>query len=378
MKNFLLTFLSCTSLLTSSIFAQEKITDPRDGHVYETVKIGEQIWFARNLDIDINDSYCYNHSDGSCSVFGPLYSMIAARNDACPNGWTLPTEDDVLAMLSNVKDFRTEFKPLAGGFRTSGDDFYSQGVNGYFWTSTPVKGGKGKYFYWEEKSNTVKWLVGNEFSAMSVRCLKKEDNSKNVGSFTDTRDKRTYKTVNLAGKTWFAENLAYKTKESICFKNKNANCKTGGRLYNLQDARKACPAGWHLPDSDEFAAVFNTIKMSAKRVDCLFSEDENGNCQEDISKDIPYWSKIASILEKKGFSTKVPGYRNEFYMEGGEEVGDHKGLILWTRLADDLELSNFVEFLPDGTVEIVDEFGPYGCRRSCGSNYYSVRCVKDN
>lgn len=374
MKKFLpLAVLSFSAALACA----ETMTDPRDGHVYETVQIGNQVWMAQNLNFDVNDSYCYNHSPASCGELGPLYSMIAARNDVCPSGWKLPTEDEVLVMLSNAKDFKAEFKPLPAGFRTPGDDFYSIGVNGYFWTSTAVKGGKGKYFYWVEAENVVKWLAGNEFSAMSVRCLKKEDNKKNMGTFKDPRDKKNYKTVQIGGKTWFAENLAYKTKESICYKNKAANCKTDGMLYTLEDARTACPAGWHLPDSEEFKVVFNSIKKSEKRVDCLFGENPDGRCMDDISKDIPFWSKIASILDDKGFSTKAQGHKLEYYLEGGEVVEFKKGLILWTRLADDLQLSNFIEFLPDGTVELIDEFGPYGARRSSGSNHYSVRCVKD-
>lgn len=352
------------------------ITDSRDGHVYETVQIGDQEWMAQNLNFDVNDSYCYNHSDASCGELGPLYSMIAARNDVCPAGWTLPSEEDVLVMLNRVKDFKAEFKPLAGGFRTPGDDYYNIGVNGYFWTSTMVKEGRGKYFYWVAANDSIKWLGGDEFSAMSVRCIKKDNFAKNIGSFVDPRDKKKYKTVNIAGKTWFAENLAFKAKNSICYGNKEKNCKSDGRLYSLETAASACPAGWHLPKPGEFGDLFSSFVKSKVRRHCFFGEN-SGNCSDDAYTDFLYWEKISGILDKRGFSTRPLGYKTFYFMEGGEENRFKKGLVFWTAPESDMDEAEYIEFSANGTAEAVNGLGPFGCQGSCGTNFYSVRCVKD-
>lgn len=68
-------------------------TDSRDGQSYTTVKIGNQRWFAENLNFESPNSWGYNDSIANRDIYGRLYTWESALT-ACPTGWHLPSDDE--------------------------------------------------------------------------------------------------------------------------------------------------------------------------------------------------------------------------------------------------------------------------------------------
>ncbi len=183
-------------LVCVAVFAQQKgtFTDSRDGKKYKTVKIGEQIWMAENLNYDASGSKCYSNNSANCAKYGRLYNWSTAKS-ACPRGWHLPSEseyeilDKAVGSISTAgKKLRSKsgwntgsdyvpdtdefgFSALPGGYGDPDGSFVNVGDSGNWWSSTEYYnyGAYGRYMYYDDEY--ANWNNYNKNYLFSVRCL---------------------------------------------------------------------------------------------------------------------------------------------------------------------------------------------------------------
>jgi uncharacterized protein (TIGR02145 family) len=184
--------------------ASTTFTDPRDGKVYRTVKIGNQVWMAENLNYDAEGSKCYNNDQKNAEKYGRLYDWNTAKK-VCPPGWHLPSNEewdklyrfadstsgtespyksktagkylkaksgwnDCEGKSGNVED-KFGFSALPGGYGDSGGNFGSVGIRGYLWSSSEYSSNNAYYrlmFYCDEYADYYHW---DKSYLYSVRCV---------------------------------------------------------------------------------------------------------------------------------------------------------------------------------------------------------------
>ncbi|MDR1811449.1 MAG: fibrobacter succinogenes major paralogous domain-containing protein [Candidatus Fibromonas sp.] len=171
------------------------------------------------------------------------------------------------------------------------------------------------------------------------------------GSYTDTRDKKIYKTVKIGEQTWMAENLNHDAKDSKCYDNKPDNCIKYGRLYDWNTALKVCPSGWHLPNRDEWK----------KLMDFTGGEETAGN----KLKAKKGWADKGNGTDSYGFSALPGGNGDSDGSFGNVGCNGH-----WWSAS---EFGNSHAYYWNMNCN-----GGSAGRRSLNKTYlYSVRCLQD-
>lgn len=196
--------------------SQSAIVDSRDGNIYNTTIIGNDLcWFTENLKWlpsvsppEVEDPFdkhyyvleYYGYSVGEAKAhwsyidYGVLYNWPAA-NEACPEGWHLTTLNDVDNLQLNIgwagvaggklKEKGTEhweepnvdasdeygFQALPAG-HTQFNSFRYSGVRAFFWTAnTPGYYYKHSYQIYNDSPFLFSSYSHSDYG-LSVRCVK--------------------------------------------------------------------------------------------------------------------------------------------------------------------------------------------------------------
>jgi len=207
------------------------------------------------------------------------------------------------------------------------------------------------------------------------------------GTFTDTRDGQTYKTVKIGKQTWMAQNLNYTADSSWCYGESNPNnfwhyykddffCDEYGRLYNWYTAITVCPAGYHLPSRVEWDNLGKSVggkRKASKTNDSMFLYE---NAAKKLKSRNGWNSGIYSVhgngMDDFGFSALPSGYRNH-YVGKFFDIGDD---AYWWTATDE----GSIDFAyPRGmwcyTDDMIEDYELFIYNKTNG---FSVRCVADN
>ena len=183
-----LTIVMLFSVVVNS--QDNSLTDSRDNKTYKTIKVGDKVWMAENLNYDTAGSVCYKEKAANCEEYGRLYGSSAAQK-VCPTGWHLPTKqevEDFMKASTGMDSFFTysgltstplytfrNFSDLNftyGGFSSMTGKFMNAGKEVFFWTSDQL----GKYTYAQYSLDEEKfWLRTSELMSAYgcyVRCVK--------------------------------------------------------------------------------------------------------------------------------------------------------------------------------------------------------------
>ena len=264
-------------------FSYKTFKDDRDGQAYNAVYIGDKLWMAENL--NYGTGICYGFEDRLCDKYGRLYSWNEARK-ACPEGWHLPTKEELESLVSSVggltiaglvlrsstdwdSDFigndDYHFSALPAGMLGFDGTFAGVGYTTAFWSSTQSTDTLSYYLIMRSENPDARINEGSQNYGYSVRCVEGNIGDGLIVShseMTDSRDGQTYKTVSFNGQEWMAQNLNYVEPygSSYCYHYSADSCAKYGRLYTTPYSSQVCPNGWHLPTTTEWKNLFNLIR----------------------------------------------------------------------------------------------------------------------
>jgi len=188
-----------------------------EGDTYETVKIGDQVWMARNLNVSrfrngnpipivkSNDEWTragdeskaascfYNNEQKNGKKYGRLYNWYAIydKRGVAPEGWHIPSNEEyqklalgvgknsnaLKAIGQGTGTNRSGFTALLGGYRehayVGNKDFFRYiKESGFFWTSTWHNAYESRCIYLSCNSKDIYFVHSFKGAGLSIRCIK--------------------------------------------------------------------------------------------------------------------------------------------------------------------------------------------------------------
>lgn len=285
------------------------------GQSYRTIELNGQIWLADNLNYGVDGSVCYDNSSRNCQQYGRLYTWDAAQK-ACGtlgNGWRLPTDEEWNSLRNQyggeqksysllVKGGASGFEAQLGGNSGIKGSFSNLSKAGQYWTSTGFSRSSAWYYWFGENNKLVSRNYGEISEQRSCRCIYDPNDRQQVGQIPpESSEGRTsleqdlsktppnydrvyigqqsYRTIQLAGLIWLADNLNYEVENSYCYDDDPENCDKYGRLYTWEAANQACSTlgeGWRVPSNEDWRLLTGLFEATEEAYASLIAQGNTG------------------------------------------------------------------------------------------------------
>ena len=195
MIKFFLVVLLAILFSCAEISAQQgTFNDPRDGTVYSSIKIGDQVWMSENLRYFNDGAVPLKNNKENIAKHGYLYDWETAK-EACPKEWHIPTDEEWKELLnylggknkaggklkSNLPKFGwktpNRFATNSSSFNASpsgvsqGGEFSLIGEVAYYWSSeAECTSAYALYLTYKAGFADLKVLPKTDMAA--IRCIK--------------------------------------------------------------------------------------------------------------------------------------------------------------------------------------------------------------
>ena len=229
------------------------VKDSRDGRTYKMMPSGKLNWFTSNVSLDGKPDF----KDRAKVSFYKKESW----SGLCPAGTHLPdlkewndlAEDKFMGprKKQNAKAFAGNTR---GYYDMSKKNPKVQGKDAAYFAIAGDAGKSGiQALMLDLKRGSFQKVNLPKESVVAVRCVGERDllAEKNISKddmlMTDTRDERQYKVKIVGDKIWMVQNIRYGLTDAKtqCLLEDMELCKKYGRFYTHDEAKKACPKGWH-------------------------------------------------------------------------------------------------------------------------------------